>query len=120
MKKILAVFVVCLPLFFVSSSFAAYTAAGADIITMGTGAATSTTNPSLTSQLSSNVRMDYSTTASSGLYYTIAAYHDKGSRTFSSTSNDSKIFYAITTGATVLTLPTSTASSAESTTWTTL
>jgi len=120
MKKILACATCLLSMVAANSASAAYTLATASVIVMGTAGTTSTTNPELRVQLSSNVQMDYAATATTGLYYTVAAYHNKGTRTFSSTSNDSKIFYAITTAATTMTLPITAGTTAPSTTWTAL
>jgi hypothetical protein len=107
MKKILACAVCLLSMAVANSAFAAYALGPKDLA--GT---TSATNPQLTLQLSANVLMDYSSTATTGLYYTMGTYHNKGSRTFSSTSNDAKIVYQDATGVTMLTLPTTSASSA--------
>ena len=108
MKKILACAICLVSFVGVNSASAAdgtYTGNTATSITMGTNTPAAT-NPTLVTQLSSNVQMNYDSDAT-GLNYTIASYHNKGSRTYGSTSNDSKIYYTATTATAPVSIPAS-------------
>jgi hypothetical protein len=117
MKKILAC-AICL--FSIAATHTAFAANPTGYlggpITLGTGAV-NTDNPPLVVQLSSNVQMNYAGTATTGLYYTIAAFHTKGNRTYTSTSNDAKIYYYDGTNQGYFTLPTTSASTTPPTGW---
>lgn len=106
MKKIAILALVLMGLS-VSSAFAAYS---------GSPKVCGSTD-TLTVQLSNNVSMEYSA-ATNGLGYVVGAYHSSGTKTFGTSSGDAKIFYTDTTGATLPSAPTGTASAAF--TWTAL
>ncbi|MCX5871019.1 MAG: hypothetical protein NTY00_10410 [Deltaproteobacteria bacterium] len=115
MKKILACAICLFAMSYANSALAV--SAGTAIVnappvstlTLG-GVTNPTTNPQLLIQLSANVVMTY-TPETAGMYYAVAAYHNKGSRTFTSTSNDSKIFYQDTTAAGTFACPITSATS---------
>lgn len=120
MKKILASAICLLSMVAANSAFAVTnTPPAASIDLVGT---VSATNPQLTVQLSANVVMQYnpSIAPNLGTWYNISTYHNKGSRTFSSTSNDSKIYYQENTSGAILTLPTTSDSSTIASPWLTL
>lgn len=83
MKKFAFVLVVFL--FAPIVSFAQQT--GTDTVTLGTGANT------LDVQLSNQVTIVYDGTTTSGDTFAVMTYHDKGTRLYLSSSEDSKIFY---------------------------
>lgn len=113
MKKILvlaALFSLC-----ASSAFAAYTA-------YQDGAAVGSGTPTMTFKSSKSVQIEYTggATANSQNYsYVCGAYHSSGTKTFGSSSGDTKIFSTDTTGATLPSAP-STASASAGFTWTAL
>jgi hypothetical protein len=115
MKKNILLIAMAGIIFSASNAFCTYTK---EAITFGAGSPAD--NPTLVHQLSNTVYMDYSATAATGLYYTISSYHGSGTRTYSTTSVDSKIFYSNSTATAFITLPTSTASTSEDATWSAL
>ena len=83
-----------------------------------TGAATLTVG-TLVFKLSKNVLMAYKS-ASDFTGYSIGAYHNKGTKTFASSSGDSKIFEAAVTANGIPDAPVGTASAAFGSGWTAL
>jgi hypothetical protein len=119
MKKILAC-AICL--FAIASANSAFAAFSAGPRTLGTGVAgtgiTAANNPTLIQQLSTNIEMDY-IAAADGAGYIIGALHDKGTRTYGSSSGDAKIYWAtITTSGTGIALPTTAPTGTASAAWT--
>ncbi|MGD9950022.1 MAG: hypothetical protein AB7U29_16325 [Desulfobulbus sp.] len=111
MKKILFITAFCFFAFTAGSTFAAVTNSSGDSFVLGASGRTQ-----LTIQLSSTVHMGYDG-GTAGTTYSIAAYHDKGTRTFASTSNDAKIYYQEATGVTCPTAPTGTGTGTFGTGW---
>lgn len=70
-------------------------------------------------KLSKNVLMAYKS-ASDFTGYSIGAYHNKGTKTFASSSGDSKIFEAVITAKAIPAAPVGTASADFSTGWSAL
>ena len=102
MKKIFISTFLCLSIATASSAFAATnTSAVYDI-----GGTAPTTK--LTIQLSNTVVMEYTPdTTNKGLVYTVSTYHNQGTRSYASTSADSKIFWHDGTNNLFATLPAS-------------
>lgn len=82
------------------------------VVTLGT------VNP-LDVRLSSKVQVEYNGEGT-GLAYTISTYHESGTRTFGSSSGDSKIYYMEGTAETCPDAPTSTTDSADFSSWSAL
>jgi len=119
MKKILACAACLLSLVAANSAFAVTSTTNVINLAAGTIDAS---NPQLPVQLSANVVMQYNPSTSggaAGTWYNISTFHNKGTRTYSSTSNDSKIYYQETTAGNILGLPAS-ASSSDVSDWLTL
>ena len=77
-----------------------------------------TTTGAAVVKLSKNVKINY-TEQAAGLGYSVGTYHISGTKTFASSSGDSKIWTSDTTGATIPTAPTGT-DSANFSGWTAL
>ena len=119
MKKILASSICCLSIFVAGTALAAATSVTGPLAVGTSGQAT---HPEILIQLSNTVHALY-TPGTNGISYAISAYHGQGTRTYGSTSNDSKIYYQTLTGDTALyaTAPTGTESGSwTSGTWYTL
>jgi len=128
MKKILACTICLFAIASANSAFAGFTASPRDLGTEAAGSTgsgiTAANNPKLTQQLSTNVLMDY-ISATDGAGYIVGTFHNKGTRTYGSSSGDTQIFSAVitTTGTGIAlptTAPTGTASAAFTSTWTAL
>jgi hypothetical protein len=83
------------------------------------GVVTLGTTDQLDVRLSSKVQADYNG-ETNGLAYTISTYHESGTRTFGSSSGDSKIYFMEGTAEACPDAPTSTTDSADFSSWSAL
>jgi len=100
-------------------AFALAVSIGIAYATYTTGSNTWGSTVTVTFTPSNNVYIDYSN-GTNGISYTAGSYHQTGSRTFATSSGDTKIYYQDGTGKNIPNAPADSSSSADFSGWTAL
>lgn len=108
-KNLFYVTIIITTLFFIGIAYATYT----------TGEKTWGTTITVSFTPSNNVYIDYAS-GSNGISYVAGSYHIKGSRTFGTSSGDTKIYYKEQTAASIPAAPATNTATANFSGWTAL